>query len=189
MYRSNSCAVPSNLSPGQQQLYNTLRRLWVEHILWTRFFIVSTAFDLPDLEFVTGRLMRNPTDFAYVLRPLYGNERAMRFRNLLADHLQIAGQLVNAAKIGDSASAGRLREKWYLNASEIASFLSELNRCWDVVTWRELLYDHLKMTEKEASYLLKGEYAAGIDQYDSIQEEALIMADVMARGIMGQFKI
>ncbi|MPM01316.1 hypothetical protein SDC9_47556 [bioreactor metagenome] len=189
MYRNNNCAVPSNLSPKQQQLYNTLRRLWMEHVLWTRFFIVSTAFDLPDLEYVTNRLLRNPADFAYVLRPLYGSERAMRFANLLTDHLQIAGQLVNAAKAGDTGSADRLREKWYLNASEIASFLSELNPCWDVITWRELLYDHLKMTENEATYILSGEYTAGIDQYAAIQEEALIMADVMARGIIGQFRI
>jgi len=189
MYRYNSCAVPSNLSPKQQQLYNTLRRLWMEHVLWTRFFLVSTAFDLPDLDYVTKRLLRNPADFAYVLRPLYGSEKAVKFGNLLADHLQIAGQLVNAAKAGDTESADMLREKWYLNASEIASYLGELNPCWDVITWRELLYDHLKMTENEAVLILSGEYPASIDQYDSIQEEALIMADVMARGIIGQFKL
>lgn len=37
------------LTYRQLQLSNTLRRLWIEHVLWTRFFIISTAFDLPDL--------------------------------------------------------------------------------------------------------------------------------------------
>lgn len=33
----------------QVEISNTLRKLWMEHVLWTRFFIVSTAFELPDL--------------------------------------------------------------------------------------------------------------------------------------------
>ena len=37
------------LNGCELQLSNTLRRLWFEHVLWTRFFIVSTAFNLPDL--------------------------------------------------------------------------------------------------------------------------------------------
>jgi hypothetical protein len=63
----------------QVQLSDTIRRLWMEHVLWTRFFIVSTAFNLPDLEVVTERLLQNPVNFARILKPFYGEKTAMQF--------------------------------------------------------------------------------------------------------------
>ncbi|MGI6150867.1 MAG: hypothetical protein ACOYIR_02810 [Christensenellales bacterium] len=120
---SGSCRIFNcGLSCAQLPVSDTNRRLWTEHVLWTRFFIVSTAFNLPDLSFVTQRLLKNPRDFAKELRPLYGQQTAMRFEELFTNHLTIAAQLVNAAKAGDNAEVERQRRKWYQNAEEIARF-------------------------------------------------------------------
>ena len=187
-YQSTNC-MTRNFSPSQLQLLNMLRRLWVEHIMWTRSFIISTVSNLGDLDSVTNRLLRNPADFASVLIPLYGNKEAMRFEKLFTDHLLIAAQLINAAKKGDSKTVEEQRKKWYTNADNIANFLGDSNPFWSKATWQTLLYDHLKMTENEAVQILSGQYAASIAQYDSIQEEALNMADYMACGIISQFQI
>lgn len=173
----------------QFQLSNTFRRLWMEHVLWTRFFIVSTVFNLPDLQNVTQRLLRNPVDFANELQPFYGKQISLRFEQLLTEHLLIAAQLVNAAKAGNTAEVNVQREKWYANAEEIARFLGEINPFWDVCVWRDLLFDHLQMTENEAVFMLNGRYERSIEEYDAIQAEALQMADVMTRGIIQQFCI
>ena len=177
------------MTPRRLALYDTLRRLWMEHVLWTRFFIVSTVFGLPDLNMVTNRLLRNPADFADVLKPLYGELKAARFKNLLTEHLKIAGDLVSAAKAGDSAKAEILRREWYANADDIAGFLNEINPYWNKKAWQTLLYDHLKMTEDEATQMLGGEYNKSIAQFDVIQEEALEMADYMSEGIFRQFRL
>lgn len=171
------------------QLMCTLQRLWIEHVLWTRAFIMSTAFNLPDLSYTTNRLLRNPIDFANVLRPLYGDSIARRFEELLREHLLIAAQLVNAAKAGDTQSAAQQRNKWYANADNIAASLGSINPYWNVDTWRAMLYDHLKMTENEATQILQGQYDASITQYDAIQSEAIQMAQVMANGIARQFGV
>lgn len=189
MHSKSNSSVSNELSPKQLRLLNTLRRLWVEHVMWTRSFLVSTTFDLKDLNYVTKRLLRNPADFANVLRPLYGSQKAMKFENLLTEHLLIAGKLVDAAKAGDTKAAAEQRRKWYDNADDIAAFLSEINPYWSKKTWQSMLYSHLRMTEDEAMQLLTGQYAASIDQYDSIQDQALIMADNMAYGIIKQFNI
>lgn len=173
----------------QLQLSDTFRRLWTEHVVWTRFFIVSTAFDLPDLEFVTQRLLQNPVDFARVLEPFYGKQIAARFEQLLTDHLLIAAQLVNAAKAGDANEVEIQRRRWYANAEDIARFLGAINPFWSVCVWRELLFDHLRMTEDEAVQILTGLYAQSIKEFDAIQAEALKMADVMTCGIVQQFHI
>ena len=177
------------LTCRQRQLSNTLRQLWKAHVMWTRQFIISTAFELPDLSFVTQRLLQNPVDFAKVLQPLYGQKAAERFKRLFTEHLLIAAKLVNAAKVGDSAEAEKQRAIWYSNAEEIAEFLCSINPCWKRDQWKELLFDHLRMTENEAVSILTGEYEKGIKVYDDIASEALKMADVMTCGIICQFGI
>ena len=88
------------LTCRQLQLSNKFRQLWNEHVLWTRSFIVSTAFCLPDIEAVTDRLLQNPCDFARVLRRFYGRHKAETFKRLFTDHLLIAAALVTAIKTG-----------------------------------------------------------------------------------------
>ncbi|MGI6728179.1 MAG: hypothetical protein ACOX4P_06500 [Anaerovoracaceae bacterium] len=50
----------------QIKIMNTLRKLWEQHVMWTRSFIISTIEGLSDLDPVTKRLLQNPTDFANV---------------------------------------------------------------------------------------------------------------------------
>lgn len=170
-------------------LLNTLRKLWEQHIMWTRSFIISTASELPDLVFVTNRLLQNPGDFAAVLSKFYGVQNANKFKELLTQHLLIAADLVNAAKQGDAAKAADARQKWYENADEIAAFLASINPYWNQKEWQTLLYDHLKMTENEAALRLTGQYKEDINQYDAIEDEALEMADYMYSGIVKQFRL
>jgi hypothetical protein len=179
----------NNISCKQMQLCNTLRRLWMEHVMWTRSFILSTAFDSGDLDAVTKRLLQNPVDFAKAMNPYYGPKVARRFESLLTQHLLIAAQLVNAAKAGDARTAEEQRRQWYANADQIAQFLGNINPYWNDRTWRNLLYDHLKMTENEAVQILSGQYRESIIEYDAIQNEALAMADYMANGMIKQCQV
>ena len=53
-------------------LLSQIQELWAQHVYLTRFFIISTAASLPDLEPVTNRLLRNPRDFAGLFTPFTG---------------------------------------------------------------------------------------------------------------------
>lgn len=72
---------------------NRIRQLWVQHVHWTRFFIIRTAADLKDLEPVTKRLLENPKDFAELLTPIYGVKVGDQFEELFTQHLLIAADL------------------------------------------------------------------------------------------------
>jgi phage terminase Nu1 subunit (DNA packaging protein) len=169
------------------RLNNIFRELWEQHVMWTRSFIISAAENLGDLDFVTERLLRNPSDFANVFCKFYGEKKADKLKELLTDHLLIAADLVNAAKRGDSARASELEKKWYENADDIAAFLNAINPYWSTKQWQKLLYEHLRMTQEEALLRLNGRYAEDIRMYDLIEEEALKMADYMTWGIIRQF--
>lgn len=176
-----------SMTKQQVNLLNTLRKLWTDHVMWTRSFILSTALGLGDLPFVTNELLRNPGNFANVLRPLYGEQKAEAFEALLTDHLKIAAQLVNDLKNGDIEAAEEQHEKWYANADDIAKALPLINPHWNMAEWQRLLYDHLNMTEYEAAQILAKDFEDSITQYNRIEDEALEMADTMAYGIMKQF--
>jgi len=171
------------------ELNNAFRKLWEEHVMWTRSFIISTAADLGDLPYVTARLLRNPQDFAKEFQKYYGAEHAKKFAQLLTEHLTIAAELVNAAKAENKEAADNARKKWYQNADEIAEFLSSINPYWNKRAWQSMLYNHLKITEQEAALRLSGQYAADVALFDEIETQALDMADFMTLGIMKQYNL
>jgi len=189
-YRSQrmpSQSMPECISKTQQTLSNHMRLLWEQHVYWTRLFILSIAFGLPDTKFVADRLLRNPKDFEEALKPFYGKDIAAKFAALFTSHLTIAAELVMAAKAGDNAAAADAEKRWYANAYEIADFLSSINPYWSAQEWRKMLYDHLAMTKAEAVDILTQKYGDSINVFDSIEQQALMMADAMIQGLVKQF--
>lgn len=166
---------------------NTFRRLWFEHVVWTRSFLISTAANLGDLKFVTNRLLRNPVDFYDALKKYYGDDKAKKFQDLLTEHLTIAAKIVNAAKAGDTETVNTERKKWYENANEIANFLTDINPYWSLRDWQLMLFDHLQLLEKEVANRLNGNYERDVVLFDTIENQALTMGDSMADGIFRQF--
>lgn len=170
-------------------LSEELRKLWAEHVFWTRLFIVSALAGLPDLDATTERLLRNPAGFANVFRKFYGRQTADTIQRLLEDHLKIAADLVNSAKQQDAEAVEQNTKLWYSNADEIAAGLSGINPIWSADQWRDLLYDHLRLTTDEVLARLSGDFDRDVAIFDMILEQALDMGDVMAAGIVKQFEI
>ena len=180
-------AQPTGIGAAEQTLSNHMRLLWEQHVYWTRMVILSMAFGLPDTQFVTNRLLRNPRDFEAALRPFYGENIAARFAELFTSHLTIAAELVAAAKAGNSAAAADAERRWYANADQIAAFLGSINPHWSAQEWQRMLHNHLAMTKTEAVDILTQRYEDSISVFENIEQEALEMADMMTQGLVGQF--
>lgn len=185
--RMSAQPAPAGVGSAERSLGNRMRLLWEQHVYWTRMFLLSTVFGLPDAEFVTSRLLRNPKDFEALLKPFYGEDIASKFAELFTNHLTIAAELVKAAKAGDASAAADAEKRWYANADRISAFLGGVNPYWPAQEWQKLLYDHLAMTKAEAADILTQKYAESIDMFDAIEREALAMADNMTQGIAKQF--
>jgi len=179
--------APTRICKVEIDLRNVMCTLWEQHIVWTRMTIISIIKDLPDVEFVTERLLRNPIDFKIVLQPFYGDVIASKFSDLFKSHLVIAAQLVKAAKDGYNKESEDAEKRWYANADEIAIFFSRINPYWSQGNWEIMLYEHLAMTKSEAVHILSNNYKESITEYDKIESQALKMAEVMAEGIVKQF--
>ncbi|MBL4934556.1 acetylglutamate kinase [Clostridium sp. YIM B02515] len=145
------------------------------------------VFDLPDVNFVTNRLLQNPKDFGNVFRVYYGDRADSRLRDLIRKHLIIAAQLVNAAKAGDNAAAAEIEKKWYANGDEIATFVGSINPYWSAEDWKRMYRTHLGLVKSEAVNLLTKNYSAETSTYDELESQALEIADIMIHGIVKQF--
>lgn len=188
-YNQNYYYQQQVFTKAQVDLRNHFRMLWEQHDVWTRSTIVSLVFNLPDVEFVVARLLRNPVDFERVLQLYYGQKIASEFRELLTEHLVLAADIVKASKAGDNEAAAEAERRWYANADAIAVFLGRINPYWSTEQWRNMLRRHLDLVKAEAVYMLTGNYEAAVAVYDEIELQSLGMADVMAEGIIRQFNI
>src|SRR6476661_10573069 len=127
-----------------------LRKLWSDHVIWTREYIVAAVGDRPEAGAAAERLLRNQDDIGAAILPYYGQAAGDQLTKLLKEHIMIAVDLVDAAKKGDNAAFAGHDQRWSANAGEIARFLAGANPNWPEKDVTDLLSLHLKLT-KDAS--------------------------------------
>jgi hypothetical protein len=164
-----------------------MRKLWEDHVTWTRLFIVSAIAGLPDLDATANRLLQNQDDIGSAVAVFYGEDAGRALSALLRDHILVAADLVAAAKAGDDALVASKLADWYANADEISSFLASANPAWPVDSLRAMMRTHLDQTLAEATARLQHDWATDVATYDAIHLHILDMADTLADGIIEQF--
>lgn len=177
---------------NQAAFHDAMRRLWEDHITWTRLFIVSAATEpdanLPDLDATVARLLQNQVDIGDTIKPFYGDAAGDHLTALLRQHILLAADIVFDAKAGKTADEQQALDAWYANANEIADFLHDANpRNWSQADMREMMKSHLDLTLDEAVARLQGHYADDVVAYDGVHAEILEMADMLSDGIVFQF--
>jgi hypothetical protein len=181
-------AAAARFNLRQLAFHDAMRKLWEEHVLWTRLFIVSDVFSLPDLAPTTARLLANQADIGNAVRPFYGAARAEHLTALLRRHILLAAKILAAAKAQNTGGVRRAERAWYANANHIAGFLHRLNPAhWPLASLRTMMRMHLNLTLDEAVAELTGRYAHSVAEFDAIEAEILTMADTLSNGIIAQF--
>ncbi len=165
-----------------------MRKLWEDHITWTRLAVISLTTDLPDTQATVGRLLGNQTDIGNAIKPYYGVAAGKQLTALLREHIVIAADLIAAAREGDQAGVATQQARWTANADQIATLLSKANpRSWKPGAMRAMMRDHLRLTTDEVVARLQSDWAADVRAYDRIHVQILHMADMLSAGIVKQF--
>ncbi len=177
-------------NPGAQDpvaVHQAMRKLWQDHVTWTRLYIVSAVAGLPDADAAARRLLQNQADIGNAIKPYYGEEAGAKLTELLRGHILTAADLLTAAKAGDQAKLGTAKDAWYVNADEIATFLAGANPAWPADTLKSMMRGHLDQTLAEATARLQGNWAQDISEYGHIVQHIVQMSDALASGIATQF--
>jgi hypothetical protein len=176
------------MNTHQLVFHDAMRKLWEDHVTWTRLAIVSFAGDLPDLPATEARLLANQVDIGNAIKPYYGKRAGNRLTTLLKAHIVGAVELMQAAKSGDKAAIAKASSAWYANGNQVADFLSSANpHNWPRAEMRAMMKTHLDQTLSEATNRLTGHYSADVRDYDAIHRHILEMADTLSDGIVKQF--
>jgi hypothetical protein len=168
--------------------HDAMRKLWEDHVTWTRLYIVSAVAGLPDTQQTAERLLQNQADIGDAIKPFYGEAAGDTLTALLRPHILIAAEVIDAAIAGDTGRVQVALASWYENSDEIADFLSAANPDnWPREALRAEMRHHLDLTLEEAQARLRGDWAADIAAYDTVHAHILGMADILSSGIIRQF--
>jgi hypothetical protein len=196
------CSVGSaNAAPGQatsskasmqntgaaDMLKQDLRKLWTDHVVWTRDYIVAAVGDQPDAQAAAGRLMKNQEDIGNAVAKFYGAPAGQQLTTLLKQHISIAVDLIKAAKAGDKTAQQQADTKWQQNAVEIADFLSKANPNWPRATLVDMMKKHLATTTDEVVARLSKNWDGDVRAFDAVNDHILHMSDALSDGIVKQF--
>ena len=180
--------MPRGMKQSKLAFHDQMRKLWEDHVTWTRLAIVTFADGSAGFNDTAARLLQNQTDIGDAIKPFYGDAAGNQLTALLHDHITIAVELLQAAKAGDAAALQDASDRWYANANDIADFLAAADPVhWPQATMRAAMKTHLDQTLAEAQDELTGDYAASVADYEEIHHHILEMADLLSNGIMKAF--
>jgi hypothetical protein len=169
------------------ELHQAMRKLWSDHVLWTRQYIVSAVIGDPSANAASVRLLKNQEDIGNAVVPYYGAAAGTKLTDLLKQHILIAVDLVAAAKAGDKAKQADADTRWHQNAADIATFLSGANPNWSRQALLDMLNQHLSLTTQEAVNRLQQKWDDDVTNFDATFSQAMMMADALSDGIVKQF--
>jgi hypothetical protein len=165
-----------------------LRKLWSDHVFWTREYVVGAIGGPPGLaDAAAGRLLRNQEDIGNAVVPYYGDAAGQKLTDLLKQHIMIAVDLVADAKAGDNAKFATDDQRWSDNVAEISAFLAGANPNWPEKDLLDLLSLHLQLTKQEVTAVVQKDYDGAVKRFDDIFNEIMVVADALNDGLVAQF--
>lgn len=179
--------VQETYTQKEAKLMFDLRKLWIDHTVWTRNYIVSAIASAEDQDAALSRLLQNQKDIGNAIKPYYGEKASKKLAELLTEHIVIAGELIEAAKNNDQANVEKYNKEWYRNADDIAQFLSSANPNWSKKDLKALLDEHLVLTLDQAVARLEKNWEADIEAFDKGEVHIIKLADALSKGIIKQF--
>lgn len=180
-------AAQEAMSPKAMEVKTAMRKLWEDHITYTRNAIISILADLKDQEAVVKRLMKNQEEIGNAIKPYYGEEAGNKLTTLLKEHISEAADVVKAAKSKNVVSLKGNQDKWKANARDIADFLADANPKWDRGKLKNMLLRHLDLTTGEVVSRLGRRWEQDINNYDNGHDHMLMFSDMLTQGIAEQF--
>lgn len=176
-----------NVSEKQCALRTTMRKLWSDHVFWTRDYIIAALAESSEMTPIVDRLEKNQRDIGNAIIPYYGKEAGQKLRALLTEHINIAIEIIAAAKSYNFDKLRESDEKWHRNAASIADFFHNIHGSWSKDAMVRMFNAHLTLTTEELDAHLKKEWKVDITTFDKVYEQALDMADHLTAGIVAQF--
>lgn len=168
------------------RLNEDMRLAWLNHVYWTRMYLMSAVADNAEQQAVEERLLETADEITDVFARYLPIATTRQLRNLLTEHIEIAGQIIQALKAKNMSDYDALVQEWYRNANQMATLFANYNPYFESRETRNMLLNHLDLTREEIEQQVNGEYEQSIDVFRDVEQQALAMADYFARGLLAR---
>lgn len=178
----------STTQPGNNMgvdLRQRMRMAWLNHITLVKFYLISFFENLSSQNAWKDAVYKNAEEILAIFAQYYPASAMQRFRKLFMEHLRLTDEVAAGLK-ADPAFSGAAMENWYINAEEIASFLSRQTPAYNETELRKMFYDHLDMERQQMEAYLDGDYETDIEIYLRSQQNMIELADFLARGLLAR---
>ena len=168
------------------RLNEDMRLAWLNHVYWTRMYLMSVVADNADQQAVEERLLETADEITDVFARYLPIATTRQLRNLLTEHIEIGGQIIQVLKAKNMTDYDALVQEWYRNANQMAALFASHNPYFESRETRNMLLNHLDLTREEIEHQVNGEYEQSIDVFRDVEQQALAMADYFARGLLAR---
>lgn len=165
----------------------TMRKLWEDHAIWTRQFIVDLLANLPSIDKTTERLLKNQDAIGNCMKQFLGDTATDDLTSLLKDHITITIDLLKAIKAGDTTGSKTLETDAITNGDNIATFFATINPYYSKDELRDMLDTHIILVKYQSIARMNGDYNADIMYFDMGLHHILVISDYLFKGITERF--
>ena len=162
-----------------------MRMAWLNHITLVKFYLISFFENLSSQNAWKDAVYKNAEEILVIFAQYYPASAMQRFRKLFMEHLRLTDEVAAGLK-ADPAFSGAAMENWYINAEEIASFLSRQTPAYNETELRKMFYDHLDMERQQMEAYLDGDYVTDIEIYLRSQQNMIELADFLTSGLLAR---
>ena len=166
-------------------LRQRMRMAWLNHITLVKFYLISFFENLSSQNAWKDAVYKNAEEILVIFAQYYPASAMQRFRKLFMEHLRLTDEVAAGLK-ADPAFSGAAMENWYINAEEIASFLSRQTPAYNETESRKMFYDHLDMERQQMEAYLDGDYETDIEIYLRSQQNMIELADFLTSGLLAR---
>lgn len=166
-------------------LRQRMRMAWLNHITLVKFYLISFFENLSSQNAWKDAVYKNAEEILAIFAQYYPASAMQRFRKLFMEHLRLTDEVAAGLK-ADPAFSGAAMENWYINAEEIASFLSRQTPAYNETELRKMFYDHLDMERQQMEAYLDGDYVTDIEIYLRSQQNMIELADFLTSGLLAR---
>lgn len=166
-------------------LRQRMRMAWLNHITLVKFYLISFFENLSGQNAWKDAVYKNAEEILAIFAQYYPASAMQRFRKLFMEHLRLTDEVAAGLK-ADPAFSGAAMENWYINAEEIASFLSRQTPAYNETELRKMFYDHLDMERQQMEAYLDGDYVTDIEIYLRSQQNMIELADFLTSGLLAR---
>ncbi len=187
--RLRICAgqMENPMQKDEMDLNNDMRDAWANHGFWATLYLLSQNYGLPNSGAVLTRLAETGGEISDVFGKFYSKMMTDQLKNLLNEHIELAGQLMTALREGKEGESTQVEERLRQNADRIARMLSSANSEYRYEDLQRMLNLHLDMMKRQILADLEKDYDAFVEATDENQEHLMHLSDELTMGLIRQF--